>query len=496
MADYYPLIARAIAGLDPSASGEIRRALYERARTALITQLRNLDPPMAEADITRERLALEAAVRKVEAEAAQRGRTLEPRPAVARPRSGDALRESVRSTRPSSTLSAPKREPLERPARTVRPDAPRPTPPLEPREPRMSPPPEQPYAPRSLDDDFQQPKVTTRGLRDLVNELDGLGHAPAMANRAAHDTYSQIPLPSDSYRQSTIENTGDTVPYSYDESPDAAADYQPPAPRARALPRGKELEERASGGFSGKRILTAGIAFVVLGLLVLAAVKIYPYIKSASWPSQQTDAPASGDAATRPKIVDRVGQPGSTSPSVASIAQRVVLYDEDPAEPQGKQYVGSVIWRTENVKGTGGKSDIGVRADIEIPERKIKMTFSLRRNNDPTLPASHTAELTFVLPPDFSNGGIANVPGVLVKASEQARGTPLAGLAVKVTDGFFLVGLSNVESDRVRNIQLLKERPWFDIPLVYTNQRRGIIAIEKGAPGERAFTDAFAAWAQ
>ncbi len=30
MADYYPLIARAIAGLDPSAPGESRRALYER----------------------------------------------------------------------------------------------------------------------------------------------------------------------------------------------------------------------------------------------------------------------------------------------------------------------------------------------------------------------------------------------------------------------------------------------------------------------------------
>jgi len=36
MADYYPLIARAIAGLDPSAPGESRRALYERARSALI----------------------------------------------------------------------------------------------------------------------------------------------------------------------------------------------------------------------------------------------------------------------------------------------------------------------------------------------------------------------------------------------------------------------------------------------------------------------------
>ena len=36
MTDYYPLIARAIAGLDPDAPGESRRAFYERARAALI----------------------------------------------------------------------------------------------------------------------------------------------------------------------------------------------------------------------------------------------------------------------------------------------------------------------------------------------------------------------------------------------------------------------------------------------------------------------------
>jgi len=64
---------------------------------------------------------------------------------------------------------------------------------------------------------------------------------------------------------------------------------------------------------------------------------------------------------------------------------------------------------------------------------------------------------------------------------------------VKVTDGFFLVGLSNVDSDRSRNVQHLKERSWFDVPLVYANQRRAIIAFEKGASGEGAFNDAFAA---
>src|SRR6185295_6495791 len=163
----------------------------------------------------------------------------------------------------------------------------------------------------------------------------------------------------------------------------------------------------------------------------------------------------------------------------------------------GKQYVGSVIWRTEPIKGAGNaKPDIAVRADIDIPDRKFKMTMSFRRNTDSSLPASHTAELTFILPPDFANGGIGNVPGILMKSNEQARGTPLAGLAVKVTDGFFLVGLSNVDADRVRNLQLLKERSWFDLPLVYANQRRAIIAIEKGAPGERAFNEAFAAWGE
>src|SRR5258705_6748151 len=74
MADYYPLIARAIAGLDPNAPGESRRALYERARGALIQQLRSVQPPLSESEITRERLSLEEAVRKVESEAAQRAR--------------------------------------------------------------------------------------------------------------------------------------------------------------------------------------------------------------------------------------------------------------------------------------------------------------------------------------------------------------------------------------------------------------------------------------
>ena len=71
MADYYPLIARAVAGLEKN-TGDGRRALYERARTALVAQLRSVNPPLSENDVTRERLALEESIRKVEAEAARK----------------------------------------------------------------------------------------------------------------------------------------------------------------------------------------------------------------------------------------------------------------------------------------------------------------------------------------------------------------------------------------------------------------------------------------
>ena len=68
MADYYSLIKKAVARLDPSATCQSRQALYERARSAQVTQLRAINPPLAEAEMIREQQALEEAVRTVEAE--------------------------------------------------------------------------------------------------------------------------------------------------------------------------------------------------------------------------------------------------------------------------------------------------------------------------------------------------------------------------------------------------------------------------------------------
>ena len=530
MADYYPLIARAIAGLDPSAPGEARRALYERARAALIAQLRSVQPPLSESEITRERLSLEEAVRKVESEAAQRAREA----SRAGSRAGDAFRAGTPRANPTKPGDPPPparaRPPVTRSRRSSaicgpsRPSsrirsrrrAP-PQPSVGMPDPALPPTRDRPGAPRRSDPNApqgQQPPNQTqspgvRGFRDIAADADDLGRAAAQANRSARKTYANVPSPSPEFDrlEPSMENRGadPDLPYSYDESAEEAARWTPPpdqpGPRPRAPDKDRKKKAarapRVGGrGFPFKSAIAIGIVLIVAGAAILWGPAVVSFVRNMLKPSATVEAPKdSTTPAPRPKIPDRVGQPSSEQ--VAPVAQRVVLYDEDPADPKGKQYVGTVVWRTEQIKGSGNApADLAVRADIDIPERKFKMTMSFRRNTDTSLPASHTAELTFILPQNFDGGGVGNVPGILMKSNEQARGTPLAGLAVKVTDGFFLVGLSNVDSDRSRNLQLLKERSWFDIPLVYANQRRAIIAIEKGAPGERAFQDAFAAWGE
>jgi hypothetical protein len=496
MADYYPLVAKAVAGLEKN-TGEGRRALYERARTALVAQLRSMtDPVLTEAEITRERLALEEAVRKVEAETARRMR---PDPA-AKPA------EMPRAAPPSDE---PGNGPPERPRSSARSRA-------------------APGERRSVTDEG------LKGFHDIMAEADGLGEAPAQASRSAREVFAATPPAGQTLErvEPRLEPEGLRTPVRAQRAAEqasraAAARAQQPfepfeqgtEPRPSAQRHGPlrqpgvddihDLPQRSRLGL----VAAILVVLVILGLAAAAFMyreRVAGLFNAVRAPTQQAQKDP-----TSPKFEDRVGQPtqpstpppktdpgqqqppANTNTPAAAVAQRVVLYEEDPSDPQGKRYLGSAIWRTEMITpGPNLPQELAVRADLEIPERRITMTFSLRRNTDQALPASHTIEVTFNLPADFPFGGISNVPGILMKQAEQTRGAPLAGLAVKVTSGFFLVGLSAVETDMQRNLQLLKERPWFDIPIVYNNGRRAILAIEKGTPGERAFEEAFKAWGQ
>lgn len=67
MADFYPLLARAVAQL-ANDSDQARQELYDHARTILVSQLRGRDRRVSAVEIMREQAALEAAIRRLEME--------------------------------------------------------------------------------------------------------------------------------------------------------------------------------------------------------------------------------------------------------------------------------------------------------------------------------------------------------------------------------------------------------------------------------------------
>lgn len=179
--------------------------------------------------------------------------------------------------------------------------------------------------------------------------------------------------------------------------------------------------------------------------------------------------------------------------AVSPEASAAVLYEEDRHDAQGHRYVGSAKWRVETI--SSGTTKAAVRADIEIPERRMSVTWSLRLSRpDPASAPTYFIEIAFNLPAGFSGGGVNAVHGILMKQSAQARGTPLIGKAVNMTAGLFRAYLSAAEPDMQRNLMLLNGSPWLDIAIVYADGTRAIIALEKGTSGERALARAFPEW--
>jgi hypothetical protein len=226
-----------------------------------------------------------------------------------------------------------------------------------------------------------------------------------------------------------------------------------------------------------------------------------------SWSAAAPASALPGETAPRKITADRVTQDGkeasaSDDGSAAAagggtgqtVVSHAVLYQEDPVDPHGKRYTGTVTWHLDPGNGSGPNASL-IKGDVEI-DKQLNATLSLRRNSDTEMPASHIMELKFNWPDDSTHSGVDTLKGVTMKAVESARGAALSALTAKVTPKFFMIALSATDVDMKRNVLLLKGKEWFDIPIVYAGGSRAVLAIEKGADGERAFKDAFAAWGQ
>ncbi|MEM1365100.1 MAG: hypothetical protein AAGH82_05030 [Pseudomonadota bacterium] len=195
--------------------------------------------------------------------------------------------------------------------------------------------------------------------------------------------------------------------------------------------------------------------------------------------------PGDGDqAAVAPPAED-------AAPAGATVAQRAFFYVENGGTEGTTRVPGSVIWSNGDRDGLPT-----VEADISVDELGIGVKMVLRKNLDETLSASHVIDILFDLPDGFSGNGIESVRQVVFKPTEEQQGNALIAEPAKISDTFFIVALYDLPEAEAANIQIMRERPWIDLPVAYTTGRRALLTLEKGARGTDVFRTAFDVWAQ
>lgn len=530
MADYYPLLARALEAL-PDRTPAMRRAVYERARNALVTQLRSIEPPLSESDIDVERKALDAAITRLEAsydvpapandaatppappapapERAGEGRP--PEPKSPEPKSSESRSPESRSPEPKSP--EPRRfEPKD--LQTRGPEARRPEPAAAPVVPE----------PTALPETLEPAASSAAKPEPFLPPAPPPRFVPPPEPETPREPAIAIAAPRTATAESAAEPPAAPVPPEPAE-PEAA---DPAAAAAESLVRGDGPGGRQRPRIdvvaprSRSRLLRNAFVGAVLALVIgLIAVAAYwlrdkpAEIQAGGQAASEGQAAENADA----KFSDRIGgepapaerpapqpapAPDGSGRSAApaqpdlAVAQRASLAEEAQGGADSQPVIsqGRTIWRLESVSGEQGQPlETAVVATVTIPDAGLTLVMTLQRNLDATLPASHTVSLAFsATGPDAAKRSVQEVGLLQPKEDEAGRGAPVAGLPVRVRENLFLIGLSSLRGDVERNTELLLNRNWFDLGLRYASGQRAVITFEKGSAGAQVMQRAFQQW--
>ncbi|WP_108397889.1 hypothetical protein [Devosia submarina] len=218
-----------------------------------------------------------------------------------------------------------------------------------------------------------------------------------------------------------------------------------------------------------------------------AVPSVLPDISASSDPKGEERLPG-GDAA----LVDAADPAASVDPAVLAGSQSLLLEASADGRTGAVPFSGTIEW-------TKGEDELGlptIVGDASIPARNLGVQVTIRKNSDPSLPASHLMEVDFDVSDTFIGGTIANLPGVLLKDEELVPGTPLVGASARVVGNSFLFALSASPNDLATNADLLGSRKWMDLAVVYGTGRNAIITLEKDEEAQTMFDEVFTAWAQ
>jgi hypothetical protein len=449
MADYFPLLSKAVAALEPNTGGA-RQAVYERARSALLRQFASMSPMVDQAIVDRELKALDDVCRRLEE--------------THRPNESKDVEPKGAEIKTSEIRSAETEEPsrLEKSIGTPGDVAPTLVAPVARIErPKVEVPPS------------EQP---TSSRKPMIVTLLVLGVMAVVATAVVAILRRDVPA--------TIAEI----------APTQAA---PPAPVVQKAPDrvGEAAPERiASAPVAPTPAAPAPVATPAPAPPPVATPAPPP--PSAPAPAPVATAPATPPPAPPPVAAPPAATaPAPVQPPAIGVANRAVLLLQGEGQDPRTSIIsrqGQVVWRLEPVAGQA--NDVAIRADIDLPQSRAQVEMTIQRNRDASLPASHLVQLRFV---PGANSEIATVQSIATLEFRQVENQPgyqLAGQGIPVVANLFLIALSQVEQTRQVNEQMMQSRPLIYMEFALADGKRGAILFEKGVSGEQLFAEAFRRW--
>lgn len=540
MADYFAILKRAVGAL-PEGSREQRQAIYDKARKALLAQLQQMDPPLAPSEISKQRVSLEEAIRSVELELSktsvlpeegQKDDSASKLPTDNSVTVGAA--PVVELNKDAKTTGEPVPEDVERsdvqsaekPSDSVKG--------IDQAKPALA---DNDSAPSPSD------KVVRRAgqdvLKNAVRDANALGSATSAAVKSAQETADIVGEKRDGDAARIEPTLGDAVvsnSKTYRREQETTRTKVPEA--SVEVPSFDKKEEKQS---------QSGLIIAVLllaGALGLSAYLLYQNKdaflgeEAISVAGDEIKAPSAGqaeDSATAEMPAKTVRTVTVTADGVSSVepadvennnvdiadstnqiaaeqeneaqktpeqsadaspqpglavAQRSIFYEEQSAgSSNGRATQGEAVWSLE-----GKGDDATVKVEVDVPDRNVAFSISLKKNLDPELPASHLIEVISSHNNPDEPVIIDSIPGLILKPTEQSRGVGLAGAAIRIADDMYWIALKS-EPQAIRyNMELLVLRSWIDMPILYKSGRRAILTLEKGDIGEAIIKDALLEW--
>jgi hypothetical protein len=533
MADFYPLLSRAVSGL-PNQTPEIRQAIYERARNALLGQLRSAGPEPDQAIIDAELASLDQAIQRVEAElpAAEvmaplaptpppapraPGIIIKPPPPRVPPAAPPAATPSAASPAPAGPeaktsaaksddgsadhasaatvpVQPPQAAPIQRPPQPAAVTAQNPA--------NVSPPaPGANYIPV-----HSQPMAPVAGTHEP-------SPAPALSPGEGRPRVSDVPTPQKRRKMGGLlavmtllfvaaAAAGGYFAWTKRLLPETFLSGKPLVAARDTAARDTTARDTAAG--ANTRGPGPADNEAVSGNKSTASDKppesnVPPAGKSVGRAGDSKPAtPVPGNKTQTAAAGEPANSGNSNAAQGIAVAQRAALQIQplrSDANGKVQNFGGTVVWTTRDIsRGAGQPLSFSVRADISIPDAKLKATMTLEKNNDSTLPASHMITWRFQREQDGAVAGISEI-GVLQMHDENSRvADPLAGAQAKITPDIYIYALAAPEALRTTNMETLAKRNWFILPIKLSDGREARITMEKGNPGARLIDEAFKKW--